>query len=215
MSLVRPRLTDRSATCFFLGIVFAYFPYDYNVLWATPASLGASVPTKIDARDPYYTLLETHLRFIHAAPPVISRILHIVIGTGLLGFMTKLYHPSEANLLFDGASLVLYICGIVVYYSNIVATLRTVTEGSYGRARHIQTDYDIPSGTDTGTPADRSDSLKYLAASNTILALIFVGVLVLQAGQWYANKKEQAEIDEMDRLRDEKRRLSSAGKKAR
>lgn len=39
----------------------------------------------------------------------------------------------------------------------------------------------------------REDSLKVLAASNTILALVFVGVLVLQAGQWYAEKKERQE----------------------
>ena len=53
--------------------------------------------------------------------------LHIVIGTGLLGFMMKLYKPSEANMLFDGASLVLYMCGITVYIANIVKGLRTVT----------------------------------------------------------------------------------------
>jgi len=54
--------------------------------------------------------------------------------------------------------------------------------------------------------------LKVLAASNTILALVLVGVLVLQAGQWYAQKKETAEIEEMDRQRDEKRRAQ--GEKA-
>ena len=45
----------------------------------------------------------------------------------------------------------------------------------------------------------REDSLKVMAASNTILALVLVGVLVLQAGQWYAQKKEAAEMEEMDR----------------
>jgi len=36
----------------------------------------------------------------------------------------------------------------------------------------------------------REDSLKVLSASNTILALVLVGILVLQAGEWYAEKKE-------------------------
>lgn len=111
-----------AATCFFLGILFAYFPYDYNVLWATP----------VGSREPYFDSLEDHLKFIHQSPPLISRVLHIVIGVGLIGFITKLYKPSEANMLFDGASLVLYMCGVTVYIANIVKGLRIVTKGGYG-----------------------------------------------------------------------------------
>ncbi len=48
-------------------------------------------------------------------------------------------------------------------------------------------------------PLGRDDSLKVLAASNTILALVLVGVLVLQAGQWYAEKKEGQEEERMQR----------------
>jgi hypothetical protein len=141
---------------------------------------------------------------MHASPPLISRILHIVIATGLLGFLIKLYKPSEANMLFDGASLVLYMCGIILYLTNIVKGLRLATSGQY-----------IPD--DAGTTADgqpidtsefvgREDSLRVFAASNTILALVLVGVLVLQAGQWYAQKKEAAEIEEMDRKAEEKKK---------
>jgi len=195
--------------CFFLGILFAYFPYDYNVLWTTPQQ---SADLVIDAREHYYQILEDHLKFIHASPPLIARILHIVIGTGLLGFLLKLYKPSEANMLFDGASLVLYMCGVVVYISNIVKGLRIVTEGTYGKSELVEGETLISTG---GVDADveligREDSLKVLAASNTILALVLVGVLVLQAGQWYAQKKEDAEIEEMDRVRDEKKKAPRA-----
>lgn len=198
-----------SATFFFLGILFASFPYDYNVLWTTPTVAADS--SIVDPREPYYQLLENHLRFIHASPPLISRILHIVIGTGILGFLLKLYKPSEANMLFDGASLVLYMCGVVVYITNIVKGLRVVTDGTYGREL-LDAESNIING---GSPEEkieivgREDTLKVLAASNTILALVLIGVLVLQAGQWYAQKKEAAEIDEMDRQRDEKRKVQS------
>ncbi|KAF2200002.1 Shr3 amino acid permease chaperone [Delitschia confertaspora ATCC 74209] len=181
-------------TCFFLGMLFSNLPYDYNVLWTTPAD-----------REPYFQILENHLKFLHASPPIISRILHIVIGTGLLGFITKLYRPSEANMLFDGASLVLYMAGITVYITNIVKGLRVVTAGIYGKVAAIE----------TGAPDDaeyisREDSLRVFAASNTILGLVLVGVLVLQAGQWYALRKEEAEIEDMDRIAAEKK---NAGKK--
>ncbi|KAI6899396.1 hypothetical protein KC348_g17152, partial [Hortaea werneckii] len=107
-------------TCFFLGILFALFPYDYNVLWTSPVADNSTV----DLRGYYFDMQENHIKFLHASPPLISRILHIVIGTGLLGFILKLYKPSEANMLFDGASLVLYMCGVSVYIANIVKGLR-------------------------------------------------------------------------------------------
>ena len=33
----------------------------------------------------------------------------MTVATGFLGFFIKLFQPSEANMLFDGASLVLYV----------------------------------------------------------------------------------------------------------
>jgi hypothetical protein len=102
----------------------------------------------------------------------------------------KLYRPSESNMLFDGASLVLYMCGITVYIANIVKGLRLVTEGKYGSELEAGPD-------DEGQILGREDSLKVLAASNTILALVLVGVLVLQAGQWYAEKKDAQEVESM------------------
>ena len=146
---------------------------------------------------------------MHASPPLISRILHIVIGTGLLGFMLKLYKPSEANMLFDGASLVLYVCGITVYIANIVKGLRTVTAGAYTGV--AGGDFTETKPLETGAFIGREDSLKVLAASNTILALILVGILVLQAGQWYAQRKEAQEIEEMDKARDDKRKAVKEG----
>jgi len=158
---------------------------------------------------PFYAILEEHIKFVHASPPLISRILHIVIGTGVMGFMLKLYKPSESNMLFDGASLVLYMCGVIVYITNIVKGFRVVTDGTYGQGI---TEEDIA---ENGEVIGREDSLKVMAASNTILALVLVGVLILQAGQWYAQKKEAAEIEEMDRQGKEERRTKSGkeGKK--
>jgi hypothetical protein len=168
-------------------------------LWSTPPD-----------REPYFQILENHLKFIHASPPIISRILHIAIGTGLLGFITKLYKPSEANMLFDGASLVLYMAGITVYITNIVKGLKVVAAGLYGQVELVEGESIASGGLDSEDYVSREDTLRVFAASNTILALVLVGVLVLQAGQWYAQRKEEAEIAEMDRVAEEKKK---AGKK--
>ena len=209
-------VTDNSATAtsFFLGILFSLFPYDYPILWSPPTSTSAAAPTASPtptgvapatvsilaaaAADPFETL-ERHLTLLHAAPPLIPRILHIVVATGLLGFAIKLVRPTESNLLFDGASLALYVVGIVVYLSNVVKGLRAVSERVW----------DLPAPAEAvtregvwveakGTPIGRKDSLRVLCASNTILALVLVGVLVLQAGQWYAERKEGQELEEME-----------------
>jgi hypothetical protein len=153
-------------------MLFSSFPYDYPILWTS------------DITPPeYFDFLETHLKFIHASPPIIPRILHIAISIGFAGFFIKLFKPSEANLLFDGASLVLYVIGVVVYITNIVKGMRIITLGIFDV---------LPEGS-TEIIIGREDSLRVLAASNTILALVLVGVLVLQAGQWYAERKDGEE----------------------
>ncbi|KAL8908873.1 MAG: hypothetical protein Q9207_000599, partial [Kuettlingeria erythrocarpa] len=175
-------------TSFFLGILFSLFPYDYPLLWT------ASPPSEANI-----LALEAHLRFLHASPPIVPRILHIVIAVGLLGFFIKLYRPSESNMLFDGASLVLYMCGFVVYMANIVKGLRVVSGGKYD-VELVEGEIAVGvKGTVLGEekPLGKDDSLKVLAASNTILALVLVGVLVLQAGQWYAERKQTQEVEEM------------------
>lgn len=126
--------------------------------------------------------------------------------------LVKLYKPSEANMLFDGASLVLYVCAVGVYVSNIVKGLRIVTEGLYGDTAGLSEQERIDLGAETADEVvGREDSLKVMAASNTILALVLMGILVLQAGQWYAQRKEAQEVEEMDKVAAEKERRRRHG----
>lgn len=172
------------------------FPYDYPLLWSTTP-----------APESHYNYLESHLRFLHESPPLIPRILHIVIFVGLAGLIAKLYRPSESNMLFDGASLVLYMCGVTVYIANIVKGLRMASLGQYGDIPGSLNEAIEGSAAGTDDEADaylgREDSLKVMSASNTILALVLVGVLVLQAGQWYAERKEIQEEEAINKKDDE------------
>lgn len=174
--------------CFFLGILFSALPYDYPLLW-----------TSESAPEAYYDQLEIHQKFLYASPPLFSRILHIAIGIGFSGLFIKLFKPTDANLLFDGASLVLYVVGVIVYISNIVKGLRIVTDGTYGKLDIGESNPEMIIG--------REDSLKILAASNAILALVLVGILVLQAGQWYAERKEH---DDVARLEEEEMKINAS-----
>lgn len=100
------------------------------------------------------------------------------------------------------------MCGITVYIANIVKGLRLVTGGQYGSEVG---DSNLEEGEQI---LGREDSLKVLAASNTILALVLVGVLVLQAGQWYAERKDAQEYESLNR-KTEERKEAQAGKVSR
>jgi hypothetical protein len=90
--------------------------------------------------------------------------------------------------------LVLYVISVVIYISNIVKGLRIITLGIFDA---------LPQG-DNEIIIGREDSLRVLAASNTILALVLVGVLVLQAGQWYAERKDADEAEKFEKEIEEK-----------
>ncbi|KAK4105455.1 Shr3 amino acid permease chaperone [Parathielavia hyrcaniae] len=208
--------------CFCLGILFASFPYDFPLLWTSDP-----IPPS------YLDHLETHLRFMHQSPPLIARMLHIIVFVGFLGFFIKLFRPSEANVLFDGGSLILYVIGAGVYISNIVKGLRAVSqpgglaaaevaevaaaEVAFGTGATGRFEGSVHSGPLTGEVVlGREDSLRVLSASHVILALVLVGVLVLQAGQWYAERKEADDYAKAEREAAEKRHAggpAGAGKK--
>jgi len=170
-------------TCFFLGILFTNWSYDHHTLWN-----GVPPSEKI------LSAIESHYSLLSSSPPIIVRVLHIIIAVGLLGFITKLYKPSESNMLFDGASLVLYMIGLIMYATNVVRGLRVVESGNYGKE------------------VGRVDTLKVMAASQVILALVLVGVLVLQSGQWYAERKESEEVKKIE-AEEEAARKAAVGAK--
>lgn len=178
------------------------FPYDYPLLWTS----DPLPPTYLDE-------LSTHLKFVHGSPPLIGRVLNIMIAMGFLGFFIKLFRPSEANMLFDGASLLMYLIGVGVYVANIVKGLRMVTvdywnSDDYRDAVRARDEARASGSTGGEVVLGREDSLKVLSASNTILALVLVGILVLQAGQWYAERKDREEAAKVDKAEMEKEKSS-------
>ena len=182
------------AVAFFLGILFSLFPYDYPLLWSTAVTPAS-----------HFDAIETHLKLLHNAPNLITRILHIMLAMGLVGLIMKLYKPSESNMLFDGGSLLLYMVAVIVYLANIIKGLRIVADGTYGLGlkslNQDQLDNVDSAGFDVDTGDSvlgREDNLKVLAASNTILALVLVGVLVLQVGQWYADRTDERALQEFE-----------------
>ncbi|ODV88780.1 hypothetical protein CANCADRAFT_32263 [Tortispora caseinolytica NRRL Y-17796] len=87
----------------------------------------------------------------------------------------KLYKPSEANKLFDGGSLVLYMVAIIMYGSSIRHGVTASVTGVWG-------------------DVSQNEGINVIAASQVIILLVLIGVLVLQLGQFYAEIEEDKEI---------------------
>ena len=64
-----------------------------------------------------------------------------------------------------------------------------------------------------GEEVGRVDTLKVLGATQTMMALVLLGVLVLQAGQWYAEWKEVEEEKRIEKEQKEERERDG-GKKS-
>jgi len=97
------------------------------------------------------------------------------------------------------------MCGIIVYLTNIVKGLRILSTGFYSQ-EVVEGEMIAGATKETVEMAEgigREDSLRVLSASNTILALVMVGVLVLQAGQWYAERKDRQDMEKVRRDRAE------------
>jgi hypothetical protein len=94
--------------------------------------------------------------------------LHAVIGVGIFGHLVKLYKANESNYLFDGASLVLYMIAVIVYGTSI-------------RNGIVESEGLVDSGVESvaaGTFGEmsKSDTLRVLAASHVILAVVLIGI---------------------------------------
>ena len=84
-----------------------------------------------------------------------------------------------------------------MYGTNIVQGLRIVESRGYGEE------------------VGRIDTLKVMGATQTMMALVLLGVLVLQSGQWYAEWKEMEEDKRVEKgKREEKEGRGKKEKKS-
>jgi hypothetical protein len=150
-----------------------------------------------------------------------------MILVGLGGLVAKLYKPSESNMLFDGGSLVLFMVAVIVYIANIVKGMRIVDTGVYGvgvvpeAVQGLSREEAEAKGVHWGgydgedpsrnSVLGREDNLKVLSASNTILALVLLGVLVLQVGQWYADRVDEKSLKEFEEKEREEKAAAATG----
>jgi hypothetical protein len=115
-----------------------------------------------------------------------------MMGITLVSLIAKLHKWDESAMYFDGGCLgacslcheshaylwgsAVTVFSIAMYTSVAISALRTMVDP-------------VP---DVDTHADQVEALQLLSAGNVVIIVLLVGVLVLQAGQEWARRADEA-----------------------
>ncbi|KAF7999973.1 hypothetical protein OXX79_000815 [Metschnikowia pulcherrima] len=102
-----------------------------------------------------------------STPMRVHHILHGVILLGLIGCFIKLYKPSEEVKYFEYGTLGMMMVAIIIYLTNLRIGANSCITGEWG-------------------DVDAFTGVNVMAASQFMMVIVLVGILVLQGGLYYA-----------------------------
>ncbi|SCU96621.1 LAME_0F16864g1_1 [Lachancea meyersii CBS 8951] len=117
-----------------------------------------------------------HYQTLADTPGAVLGGLAFVTFVGLVGCLIRIYKPNPDLQTFEYASVVMYVIGICLFITNIKTGVESAVSGNWGEVTQNQ-------------------GVAVIGSSNIILLLVFIGVLVLQAGLWYSNWEYQVRLD--------------------
>lgn len=101
------------------------------------------------------------------APAYVHYILHSVFVIGVVGSLIKIYKPSDDSKYFEYGCLGLLVLSIVIYLTNLRTGINSCYYENWG---------EVPKET----------GLNVIGASQFMIVVLLIGVLVLQGGLYYA-----------------------------
>ncbi|KAG8933968.1 hypothetical protein FRC02_010806 [Tulasnella sp. 418] len=181
------------STSFLLGILFTHWIADSRTLWQ-----ATFTEADIRAAAAYYSIFAS-------LPVSMAWVMIGIASIGAAALWASLNDGNTGNIMFDGASLFLYGCTFAVYGWSVVPSLNEVFKKPF-----------IPSNS---VEVPLSESVKQptidLASSHLVCSVALTGVLVLQAGRWWAEGEEKFEAEEEERNYRRSLRLDSSPRRRR
>ncbi|SCU87296.1 LADA_0E03136g1_1 [Lachancea dasiensis] len=116
-----------------------------------------------------------HYQLLSQTPLPIFGGLVFVASVGLIGCLIRIFKPNPDLQAFEYATLVMYVVGICLFVTNIKTGVDSSVSGNWGEVTQNQ-------------------GLAVIASSNILLLVVFLGVIVLQAGLWYSNWEFQQRL---------------------
>ncbi|KDQ59564.1 hypothetical protein JAAARDRAFT_192070 [Jaapia argillacea MUCL 33604] len=164
-------------TSFLLGILFTHWIADSLTLWKSPVTDDHLWTSAL-----YYSIISRAASLHNSLFLLVP--LSAIVALGGVTILWSFRDGEAENLMFDGGSIFLYGTAVAVYLYSVIPT--------------IQNHFPIPSSllsTPTFPPSLRTPTLD-LASSNLIASVALTGVLVFQAGRWWAEHKDGESGDE-------------------
>ncbi|KAH7107346.1 ER membrane protein SH3-domain-containing protein [Auriculariales sp. MPI-PUGE-AT-0066] len=174
MSL-RPALIV-STISFMLGALFTHWMADSLTLWKSPLT-----DSSVRAAVSYYAILTGP----HSFPLPMLGFLWAVIGLGAAALAASAWRGEAFNVMFDGASIFLFLMGAYVYFNDVLPDLwflashHSVLKGSK----------DVP----TILVKPTVD----IASRHLVCCVLLTGIIVLQAARLWAENEQDAEDAEI------------------
>jgi len=180
------------ATSFLLGLLFTHWIADSLTLWQSPLTNEHLRTAAI-----YYASF--------ASLPVWMVLALVTVALAGAASLLASFREGEAgNVMFDGASIFLYVCTIYVYCSSVLPNLSEV----YSRPLPAAEPNTFP------FPAELRQPTIELASSHLICSVALTGVLILQAGRYWAEGEDRSQL-EQDAEEEARERLSTDGARGR
>ncbi|KAK8861293.1 hypothetical protein IAR55_002112 [Kwoniella newhampshirensis] len=155
------------STCFLLGTTFTHWIADHNVLWRNPVTSDA-LATSVR----YYSYLSSAPRglgWVYCSIGLVAIL--SVCGRGIKG-----YKGNGGEVLFDGGSLVL---SAAIAYTQLADVGPTISLFPSPLPENLL---------DHPTYPGLVTAVRDLATSNIMTAVMLTGLMLLQAGRYYAKR---------------------------
>ncbi|KDQ06740.1 hypothetical protein BOTBODRAFT_39395 [Botryobasidium botryosum FD-172 SS1] len=156
-------------TSFLLGNFLTHWIADYITLWQNPLT-----EEHLRTSAAYYFLLST-------MPDYMLWIVSAVGALGGISIVASLWDGEAGNIMFDGASIFLYISALGVYWGSIYPIL---------------SDPNDPLSTTSSSATLQISTIK-LASASLKCSVALTGVIVLQAARWWAAREDREEDEKI------------------
>jgi len=154
------------ATSFLLGTMLTHWMADALTLWKVPLT-----DAHLFTAASYYTLLST-------MPSIMIWVLVAVVLSGAIALFMCFSDRRAGNVMFDGASIFLYLSALAAYlYSAVPRLQQFAVLPPFAR--------NLPN-----FPPHRKDPTVELASSHLVVSVALTGVMILQAARYWAEGED-------------------------
>ncbi|KAJ7285926.1 Shr3 amino acid permease chaperone [Mycena rebaudengoi] len=162
-------------TSFLLGSLFTHWIADSLTLWKSPVT------------DEHLWTAALYYSILAKGPPIIFYFLSAIVALGGATILWSLGDGEAGNLMFDGGSIFLFGTTVVLYLYSVVPLI--LAKFSTLPTHQLK---------DPFPRALRSATLD-LASNHLMCSVALTGVLILQAGRFWAERSDDAVIAQLRR----------------